>query len=202
MNVKLPAHAIPFLGPNTAFDWSKATWRDLALAGLLFGGVTIFDKPKAIILTADFDVDIDGPGGDLKTDRYWQGETSLRTAAGASCDSRQFPGYVMAPAYKDFGVKLGDFGFAYWGRRRCAFQIYDTGPTTKAGEGSIYLARALGIVKPSQSDNYAASKGNNVTDVSVVIFPGSAPGTGEAVANHALPKDLIEPAAAALLLAA
>lgn len=199
MKVTLPAHAMPFLGPNAGFDWSRAGWLELQLKGLLYDGVAVFPDPQALILTADFDVDIDGSGGNTATDQYWQGETSLRTAAGASCDSRQFPGYVMAPAYKQFGVKLGDFGYAVWGGRRAAFQVYDSGPTTKAGEGSIYLARALGIVRPNQSDHRAASGGNEVKDVAVVIFPGSAPGTGEKVPNHALPASLIELSAGTLL---
>ena len=200
---QIPEHAAQSLA---ALDWSGADWVSLSLAGLLYSGVALLGAKAngecaALILSTDFDIDIDGLGGSKATDRYYQAETSLRTAAGTSLDSREFTGYVMAPALKQFGVRMGDFGLAIWGGRMVGFQVYDQGPTTKAGEGSIRLGRELGLIWPSTSDYRAANSAPPVNDVSAIIFPRSAPGTGESVPNHALPVGLIERAAAALLQA-
>lgn len=201
--IQVPPHAQRLL---SGFDLVNGVWQPLTLQGLAFGGVgivNVFPGPapaarlldlKALIATTDFDIDIDGPFGDAVTDPSWQGETSLKTAAGVSCDSRTFPGIVISPALEQFGVRLGDFGFCIWAGHKCCFQVYDIGPLRKAGEGSIFLARETGLVLPSQSDHHAATNAPDVTDVVSVIFPGTAPGIGTPVRNHAIAAALIEAA--------
>lgn len=186
MNSKLPEHAKEFFKNYPLHD---ASWHPLTLAGLMFDGISALDR--ALLLTTDLDVDTDGPGGSKENDQYWQAETSLRWPDNSSVDSRQFPGFVIPPALRQFGARMGDFGFSFWKGATASFQIYDFGPATKAGEGSVYLARALGIVPSSASDHKAAAFGNSATDVVSVIFPGSAPGTGEKIANHAVSPRLI-----------
>jgi hypothetical protein len=182
----------------TGFDLAGGQWINLDIEGLAFGGIGLINTSRnltgGLVQTTDFDVDIDGPGGDTATDRYWQGQTSLRTAAGASLDSRQFPGFVMSPLLKVYGARLGDFGVAIWNGKMAGFQVYDIGPTRKAGEGSIYLARKLGLVSPSTSDHDAATNGNNVRDVVSIIFTKTAPGIGTSYPNHAIAADLVEQA--------
>jgi hypothetical protein len=193
--IQVPPDAEPALA---GFDLAGGEWIKLDLEGLTFGGIGLINKDRnvtgGLVQTTDFDVDIDGPGGDTKTDKYWQGATSLRTAAGASLDSRQFPGFVMSPLLKAYGARLGDFGVAIWNGRMAGFQVYDIGPARKAGEGSIYLARKLGIVLPSTSDHDAATNGNNVRDVVSIIFTKTAPGSGTSFPNHAIAADLVDQA--------
>lgn len=179
----IPAHARPVL----SFPWPycrvhtdesqqpipnfQGMWGDRLLEFVAPG------KPQTILFAADADVDIDGPGGSTEVDPYWQGETSLRWPDGSSVNSREFPGIVLPPpVQKQFGAKLGDFGLVIWAGKLCVAQVYDTGPTRKIGEISIFLARDSGLVKPTTSDHHAAVFGNGASDMVYIVFPGSGPG--------------------------
>jgi hypothetical protein len=186
MTPKLPDHAQDFF---KNWPWQQATWHPLQLAGLMFDGLAAFDG--MLLWTTDLDVDTDGPGGSNAVDKYWQGETSLRWPDNSSLDSRQFPGIVVPPALLQFGVKKGDFGFIFWRGQTASFQVYDFGPHDKAGEGSVYLVRAIGGIPSTASDHKAATYGDEVKDAVSVIFPGTAPGTGEPIQNHAISTRLI-----------
>jgi hypothetical protein len=180
----LPDHALPLVGLGTGFDWGSAKWIPDALHGDLYGGAAVFAVPRAVLFTCDFDIDIDGPGGSLAQDQYWQSDTSLRWPDGTSVNSRLFPGAVIPSAIIELGAKVSDFGFLVRAGRAFAFQVYDTGPRDKIGEGSIYLARKAGLIRPNQSDRMAANVGTEPRDIVMVIFPGSGP-------KHAVAPDLI-----------
>jgi hypothetical protein len=181
----LPDHALSFCGPGTGFDWQSDAAIVENLKGLKYAAVYRFTTPNAIIATTDMDCDIDGPGGSLATDPCWQSATSLRTAAGTSVDSREFPGIVVPPALISLGVQIGDFGFAIWRGAVMAFQVYDSGPTKLIGEGSIFLLRALSLVAPNQTDRHAANNAGLAQDIVSIFFPGSGP-------KHAISRRLIE----------
>ena len=189
----LPIHALPFFGPDRAGDWGGVPWARAEahiehLQGLWKTEVFEFPNRSGVLFSSDADIDVDGPGGSKAVDPCWLPGTSLRNAAGHSLDSRHFPGVVMSPVLRAFGVRLGDFCLLAWAGRVRAGQVYDTGPTAKIGEVSVYLGRQLSLVAPSESDHHAATAGNSATDVVTLIFPGSGPG-------HALAPDLITEAA-------
>ncbi len=189
MDPLLPDHAISFLGAGRGVPWSGAKLVTTLFQGMWGKGIVTFSGAKpAVLYTSDADTDVDGPGGSKKVDPCWENGTSLKTAAGLSLDSREFPGVVVQSGIQHLGVQLGDFTVSIWNGKIVPGQVYDVGPSRKIGENSIYLNRRLGVVRPDQSDRYAAVDGNNVNDVCTLIFPGSGP-------RHALSVDLIQEAA-------
>lgn len=193
----LPAHARGDFGSAPLGAWGGVPWSaavrvPLHLDGLMGGGVTVF-RPghRALLTVSDADADTDGPGGSTREDPCWQAQTSLRFPDGRSCDSRRFPGVVLTPALRDFGVRVGDYVLACWHGALRSAQVYDVGPRTKAGECSIHLLRGLGIVGPETSDHRAATAGNEVRDLVLLFFPGSGNGRAQTSAviverTHAL----------------
>ncbi len=101
-----------------------------------------------------------------------QDRTKVRTDPARYVNSVEIP-YLAVPrnAVSDYGVKLGDVGFAYnrANGHMCAALVADIGPKNKWGEGSIALARELGV--PSSPKNGGVSQG-----VVVVIFKGTSRG--------------------------
>jgi len=87
-------------------------------------------------------------------------------------DASTIPFFVLpGPALHTGHARLGDFG-AVWNRHteKLAFAIFaDIGPTTRIGEGSIALARELGI--PDSPLSGGADDG-----ISYVVFAGSGNG--------------------------
>jgi len=195
-NVPLPDHARDLL--EAALPWDKSEFIPVDKLGIQYDGVRRFlldNGRSAILMTADADIDIDGPGGSTATDKYWLPETSLRWPDGRSCDSRHFPGVVVPGDWKSrFGVLKGDFAYLIYRGIAYPAQVYDFGPTSKVGEVSLALGRLSGIVPPTQSDHSAATYGNNAEDVVYLIFQGSGPGHAiepKEIASNAL--DLWQP---------
>lgn len=85
-------------------------------------------------------------------------------------DSRSVP-YVSIPSdalvARGGLLRIGDLAMVCYGSLRCAALVADVGPKGKWGEGSIALAKALGI--PNSPRNGGASHG-----VTFVVFPDSA----------------------------
>ena len=194
MSPNLPSSALAIFGPATSPDgqWGGVPWmhgvaRPETLQGLRGGSVTTFPYAPggAVLAVTDSDNDLDGPGGSKKVDPCWEPGTSLRYPGGASCDSRTFPGVVISPALERFGVRLGDFCLVSWNGAVRSAQVYDIGPTRKAGENSLFLNRGLGLVPRPWSDRHAALDGHDAQDVCTLLFAGSGPG-------HALePDDIV-----------
>jgi hypothetical protein len=112
-----------------------------------------------------------------------QDKTKGKTDPRRYVDSTTVP-YLAIPrnAVTDHGLKLGDVGLAYCrttGQASAAI-VADIGPKNKWGEGSIALAKALGI-----NDN--AKRGGTDKGVVVVVFKGTSKGwprTNEDIAQQ------------------
>ncbi|WP_085986336.1 glycoside hydrolase family 75 protein [Microscilla marina] len=109
---------------------------------------------------------------------YYVSMTSLQDFRYAPWDQRRYvnaetiPYIVLPPKVKQSGrVKLGDVAVVYNTRnKRWAYAIYaDTGANTRIGEGSIALARLLGV-------NANARTGGVANGIIYVVFPGSGQG--------------------------
>jgi hypothetical protein len=80
--------------------------------------------------------------------------------------------YVVLPRGHAFGARLGDYAYVIntANGRGCAALYADVGPKDKIGEGSVALARALGVPADPRSGGVDGG-------IVYVVFPGS--GTGE-----------------------
>jgi hypothetical protein len=109
---------------------------------------------------------------------FYVSMTALVYSSKAEWDPRRYvnastvPYVVLPPEVRAAGsARLGDLA-AVWNRREdtLAFAILaDIGPGGKLGEGSIALAKALGIP-------HSATTGGQGSDVAYVIFAGSGNG--------------------------
>ena len=188
MTPNLPVNALAIFGPDPSSDgqWGGVPWplgviHAEPLEGMAHGSVTVFPGApvSGVLAITDQDNDLDGPGG-WQVDPDGQPQTSLRYPGGASCNSREFPGGVISPALEKLGIRLGDFFLLSWNGAVRSGQVYDIGPLRKAGEGSIFINRGVGLVTPDKTDHWAARNGHDAQDVVALFFPGSGPG-------HALP---------------
>jgi hypothetical protein len=169
----LPTHAIPFF---SSLPWTNAVKREVGWRGLPSGHFFTFDAPApALFAMTRCNVDTDGPLENSQVDPCWQPGTSLSDAQGRPVSSKLFPGVVMPPELRDYGVRMGDFGIAEWNGTLVSFQFYDGGPHDQFCECSLFLTRQLGITPPDQSDHSAAVAGNDVADLCLLAFPGSGP---------------------------
>ena len=111
------------------------------------------------------DVDNDGSGGNAGNDPFHQSDTSLHDMEGKPLNANQIPFAVLPldrsqsktkrPGLTDFGkdlgLGLGDVGIAFWRAKNqgpvqsSCFVYGDAGPPNKLGEGSVQLAKALGV---------------------------------------------------------
>lgn len=104
-------------------------------------------------------------------------------------DASAIPFFVLpGPALHTGHARLGDFG-AVWNRRtrKLAFAIFaDIGPKTRIGEGSMALARELGIRDSPLS-------GGAADGIAYVVFTGSGNGFARPLAQiRANGKQLLE----------
>jgi len=113
---------------------------------------------------------------------YYVSTTSLHNAAGSPTnpgtyvDARKIPYIVLPPEFmKQFGVALGDLAVVTNQRNgRSSFAIFaDVGPHGKIGEGSVALARALGL----NADPRHGGAGS--PDIAYLVFPRSGLGPGK-----------------------
>jgi hypothetical protein len=85
-------------------------------------------------------------------------------------DAETIP-YFVLPGNQKFSANLGDFGFVVnpSNGKSCGCIFADTGPEGKIGEGSIALAKKLGI--------NSNPKGGGVEDgLAYIVFPGTKSG--------------------------
>jgi hypothetical protein len=99
-----------------------------------------------------------------------QDESKAKTDPSRYVDSSEIP-YIVLPGNHSAGAKLGDFAVIFNHKNgKIANAIYaDIGPSSKIGEGSIALAKALEI--PSSPKTGGVEK-----DVMYIVFPGSGNG--------------------------
>ena len=113
---------------------------------------------------------------------FYVSTTSLHNAAGSPTvpatyvDARKIPYIVLPPEFiKRFDVALGDLALVTNQRNgRTSFAIFaDVGPHGKIGEGSVALARALGI---NDDPRYG---GTGDSTIAYLVFPKSGLGPGK-----------------------
>jgi hypothetical protein len=94
-----------------------------------------------------------------------QNPTKGRTDPARYVDAESIPFFVL-PGNSTFGAELGDFGFAVNSKNgnSCGCIYADSGPKGSIGEGSIALAKVLGI--PSSPKNGGIGHG-----IAYVVFP-------------------------------
>jgi hypothetical protein len=99
-----------------------------------------------------------------------QDESKAKTDPSRYVDSSEIP-YIVLPGNHSAGAKLGDFAVVFNHKNgKIANAIYaDVGPSSKIGEGSIALAKALEI--PSSPKTGGVAK-----DVMYIVFPCSGNG--------------------------
>ncbi len=106
---------------------------------------------------------------------YYVSTTSLTDARYREWDPRKYVNsekipYIVLPARlaQATGTRLGDLAYVYnRANGKSTAAIYaDTGPAGKLGEGSIYLAKQLGI-------DANPRRGGTEENVVYVVFPGS-----------------------------
>ncbi len=129
-------------------------------------------KAGAVQFKAGMNVDTDGgSSATSKSDKYYQGQTSMKFAGGKSLDADKLPFVVLPPALaKATGAKLGDLVEVQQNGKK-AYAIYgDNGPGSKIGEASIQIARQF---DKKASPNRAASGTFTYT-----VLPGSGAAAG------------------------
>jgi hypothetical protein len=129
-------------------------------------------RTRPFVYVSKMTIDTDGAGDAWTRDPAGQPETSLRYPDRSSLDPAQIPYFVLPLGFEGRhpGVRLGDVAAVIY-RGRVAYAIYgDEGPPQKIGEGSIALARALGI----DADPVV---GGADEGVEFVVFPGSGDGS-------------------------
>lgn len=113
---------------------------------------------------------------------FYVSTTSLHNAGGSSTapgtyvDARKIPYIVLPPEFmKQFGVTLGDLAVVTNQRNgKSSFAIFaDVGPHGKIGEGSVALARALGL---NDDPRYG---GTGSSSIAYLVFPKSGLGPGK-----------------------
>lgn len=112
---------------------------------------------------------------------YYVSTTSLRNAAGSVSASGTYvnadkiPYIVLPPEFMaQFGVALGDLAVVVNRKNgKSSPAIFaDVGPRGRIGEGSVALARALGL------DANPRRGGTGVPTIAYLVFPGSGLGQG------------------------
>ncbi|WP_397384867.1 hypothetical protein [Prosthecobacter sp.] len=132
--------------------------------------VTLNDDGSVSYTTNWFRVDGDGSPTNSYNDPCWQAETSLIGPDGKPVDAESVPYIVANPiiARAVPGIVLGCEGECIYHGRKVRAVLADIGPKRKLGEGSIELARMLGM-NPSP-----ISGGADGVPVTWRWFPGRA----------------------------
>jgi hypothetical protein len=113
---------------------------------------------------------------------YYVSTTSLRNVAGSASspgtyvNAAKIPYIVLPPEFMEqFGVALGDLAMVTNVKNgKSAFAIFaDVGPHGKIGEGSVALARSLGL------DDNPRRGGTSNPSISYLVFPKSGLGSGK-----------------------
>ena len=115
---------------------------------------------RAVSYSSKFTIDGDGSGGKQRGDANFKDTTSLHYNDGSppskknSLDSLTYPFAVLPlppksssiPDFHALGLDVGDIGIAFFGRGQAAPFIYgNEGPPQQVGEGSVQMARDLGL---------------------------------------------------------
>jgi Fungal chitosanase of glycosyl hydrolase group 75 len=126
----------------------------------------VTDKKGSPVVQGDADP---APGFYISTTTL-ENQSKPETDPSRYVDSETIPFFVL-PGNQLFGAKLGDFDFVVnpTNGKSCGCIFADTGPGDEIGEGSIALAKALGI-------NANPKNGGANDGLAYIVFPGSGPG--------------------------
>ena len=150
---------------------------------------------RAVSYSSKFSVDGDGSGGKQKGDSAFQDSTSLHLNDGNppskknALNSLTYP-FAVLPLppkssntlnFQALGLDVGDIGIAFFGRGQAAPFIYgDEGPPLQVGEGSIQMAKDLGMDWEGKMNTSPATGGFNENEMRTyapgvlhIAFPGS-----------------------------
>ena len=120
-------------------------------ANLLGAAAQAYRGGKVLTRTAGMTIDTDGDLSNAdpalarmaRRDPYRQSGTSMRYANGRSLDPTRVP-YVVVPLKSNM-AKIGDLVVVEYGGRSVLAVVGDKGPAHRFGEGSMALAKQLGI---------------------------------------------------------
>lgn len=108
----------------------------------------VVDGVEIVEVTADFDIDCDGTGGNPHKDPFFQPATRLQYKGKSLC-AEKVPYYVVPPLIlaKTKGRVLGSKVVLtnIKNGMTCVAVVGDSGPRTKDGEGSPRAAELLGL---------------------------------------------------------
>lgn len=150
---------------------------------------------RAVSYSTKFAVDGDGSGGKQKGDTAYQDDTALHYNDGHppskknALNALTYP-FAVLPLppkssntlnFQALGLDVGDIGIAFFGRGQAAPFIYgDEGPPLQIGEGSIQMAKDLGMEWEGRMNTTPASGGFSEKEmwdyapgVLHIAFPGS-----------------------------
>lgn len=114
---------------------------------------------------------------------YYISQTTLSDPAKARIDPRRYvnsetiPYFVLPPEVVRLGVKVGDYGFVLnTTNGKSAYAVFaDGGPRRQLGEGSLALARALGL--HAKNAKSGGSETKNIVYVALTGYQGDQPRT-------------------------
>ena len=114
---------------------------------------------------------------------FYISQTTLSDPAKARTDPRRYvnaeaiPYFVLPPEAVAKGAKVGDYGFVLnTSNGKSAFAVFaDGGPKAQIGEGSLALARALGL--PAKNAKAGGSETKNILYVVLTGYQGDQPRT-------------------------
>ena len=174
---RLPAYAEAALGQQSGIPWAAAQVRQdfNYYSGLVNNSVHVFGS-RAVFYASKFDVDNDGSAGNAAGDPCHQADTSLHDRSGKPLSADDMP-FIVLPKrgqqpylWSGLGVGVGDLAMLWYKNgAMCAAIIGDVGPSTKIGEGSTKVARALGI----NPDPNTGGVQDIPPGIMHMVFPGS-----------------------------
>lgn len=185
---KLPTYARAEFGPAAGVPWATAepipalNWYQ----GLVEDSAHHFSANgvTAVGYEAMFTIDADGSSGDAPDDPDGQTDTSMHIPAGVALNSRQYPFIVLPLDHDDppgqlmsaQGLSLGDLAVIIYKNGKVLPAIYgDRGPDFQAGEGSMLLAKGMGM------SSSPTSGGINEDEVPPGVVHLAFPGTSDVV---------------------
>ncbi len=187
-NYQLPSYAVAHFNVEAGVPWDGAAsipdWNDYSGCARDSGYAFANAPVPALFYEAKFAIDADGLAPEAGGDPTGRDMTSLHDANGLSLDSRNYPfivlplnrggdgGKIPGRTVNQMGAQLGDLGVALFKNGRIVPVIYgDLGPARKLGEGSMMVARALGI----DPDPRVGGIGPREVPPGIVhlVFPGS-----------------------------
>ncbi|MBS2003483.1 MAG: hypothetical protein JST44_18350 [Cyanobacteria bacterium SZAS LIN-5] len=157
----------PFDGPP---QQGGGQWMERAAQDARGQARQLVQTTAGVYVRAGMAVDADGSPRARQIDPSGQVNTSMRYADNRSVNAEVVP-YMVLPggSYQRFGVQLGDMALVRnKDNGRMAIAVFaDVGPRNKIGEGSIELARELGL-NPSPTRG-----GTNKNSIEYLVLPNT-----------------------------